>query len=109
MLDLGVFMAIQSLVERKICGKVPDKKILADVVVEAFEGLDPEVLRKVHQRWIKVLYLIRKGNGTNDMVKKERGLKTSILNKALENNNVQQVLEDLDMDDVLEEMFDKCR
>ena len=97
-------MAIQSLVERKIRGKVADKKILSDVVVEAFDGLDPEVLRRVHQRWIKVLYLIKKGNGTNELVEKERGLKSSILHEVDELQEVQDALEDLDMDDVLEDI-----
>ena len=40
MLDLGVFMALQSLVGNKICGKVVDKNILSEVIVELFQALN---------------------------------------------------------------------
>ena len=44
-------------------------------VVEAWEMIDSEKLTNVAAQWIKVLHLIIKGAGTNDLVETERGKK----------------------------------
>ena len=50
MLDLGVWMAIQSLVERAMRGKVIHEDIVSDIVEDSFYALDDEVLTKVFER-----------------------------------------------------------
>ena len=42
---------------------------LTKSVVEAWEKIDSEKLTNVATRWIKVLHLIIKGTGTNDLNK----------------------------------------
>jgi len=74
LLDLGVWRTIQSLVEKVHRQKVMQADILCKSVDEAWESFDSEKISKVATRWVKVLRLIIKGNGTNDLVESERGL-----------------------------------
>ena len=59
--------------------------VLSQSVDEAWELFDSEKMTKVATRWVKVLRLIIKGDGSNDLVESERGLSgiTSILNDEI--------------------------
>ena len=75
LLDLGAWMALQSIVEKKHRLLVLNKDVLAKTVETAFPCLDDAVLTRIHERWIKVLDLIITDKGNNDMVEQDRGLK----------------------------------
>ena len=75
LLDLGVWCAIQHVVEQLHRLRVMSCDSLAKSVVEAWEKINSEKLTNVAARWIKVLHLIIKGAGTNDLVETERGKK----------------------------------
>ena len=47
---------------------------LASSVQEAWDGFSSEKISRVHGRWLKVLQLIIKDHGKNDLVESERGL-----------------------------------
>ena len=57
--------------------KVVTKDALSRTVYDAFNEIDNKVLANVHERWVKVLDLIVKGDGSNDLVEMERGLKSN--------------------------------
>ena len=75
LLDLGAWMALQSIVEKNHRLLVLNKDVLAKTVEAAFPCLNDDVLTRIHERWIKVLDLIITDKGNNDMVEKDRGLK----------------------------------
>ena len=74
MLDLGVWVALQSVVESIHKGKVMQCDELAKSVITAFNSIDASVFDKVHERWKLVLHLIMSGKGTNEVVEQHRGL-----------------------------------
>ena len=78
LLDLGVWMTIQSLVEWLHRHKMMNVDTLASTVLEAWNSFDAKKIAKVAERWVKVLRLIVKGNGTNDLVEQERGLTSTL-------------------------------
>ena len=75
LLGLGVWCAIQHVVEQLHRLRCMSCDSLAKSVVEAWEKINSEKLTNVAARWIKVLHLIIKGAGTNDLVETERGTK----------------------------------
>ena len=75
MLDLGVWVAVQSEVESIHRSKVMKNDVLAKSIDEGFEKVNVTALDRIHSRWIKVLDLIIKGKGDNDLVEKYRGSK----------------------------------
>ena len=72
MLDLGVWMTIQSQVERVHRTKVMRNDTLAESIEEAWDLVEPEKLTNIYMRWKKVLELIIKGKGDNQLVEKCR-------------------------------------
>ena len=68
LLDLGIWMAIQSYAEMLHKNKVMQADVLADSVEKAWDVLSSSVLTKVHERWKLVLKLILAGKGSNDLV-----------------------------------------
>ena len=79
MLDLGVWVALQSKVEEIHRGKVLQSNELAISVNQAFDSISSDILSLVHDRWRLVLRLIVSGRGTNEVVEEHRGA----LNKKL--------------------------
>ena len=73
MLDLGVWVALQSKVETIHRGKVMHSDELSSSVKEAFSFVTPDVLTSVHNRWKLVLDLIISSKGTNEVVEAHRG------------------------------------
>ena len=51
MLDLGVWMAFQSLVEKLHLQKRQESKALCNTVDQAWEDMDAIKLRNVYERW----------------------------------------------------------
>ena len=80
LLDLGAWMALQCIVEKKHRLKLMDKDILAKTIEENFACLLEDVLERIHTRWLKVLDLILKDSGSNDLVEKDRGLTSNLIN-----------------------------
>ena len=80
MLDLGVWMSIQSKVEAEHRLKVMHRDVLAASVETAFwsRAVHTSILKNVHDRWKLVLELIIAGKGSNDLVEKHRGLKSKL-------------------------------
>ena len=62
-LDLGVWMAFQSLVEKLHLFKRQEVKALCNTVDRAWEDMDATKLRNVFERWKLVLDLIIKDDG----------------------------------------------
>ena len=75
MLDLGVWMSLQSYVEKNHRDKVMQSNELAKSVMLGFSQIPTDVLERVHDRRKLVLRLIYAGKGRNDLVEKHRGKK----------------------------------
>ena len=78
-LDLGVWVALQLVVEKLHRFRSVSHNVLSKTVTQSFKELKAGVLSKVFDRWKKVLVLILQGKGTNDLVKTSRGLKCNPL------------------------------
>lgn len=79
MLDLGVWVALQSLVENLHKGKVMQADELARSVMTAFSKISASILTRVWNRWKLTLHLIVSGKGTNEVVEGYRGLKKPLV------------------------------
>ena len=77
LLDLGVWRSLQSHVERIDYRYRQDADVLAKTVKKAWQEFSPETIRKVYERWIRVLDLIKVGDGGNRFVEAVRGQLTS--------------------------------
>ena len=73
MLDLGIWMAIQSVVEKLHFGCMKENNALARTVDKAWEELEPVKLTNVFNRWKLVLDLIIDDEGGNRKVESKRG------------------------------------
>ena len=73
MLDLGVWMAFQSLVEKLHLEKRQESKALCNTVDQAWEDMDAIKLRNVYERWKLVLDLIIKDDGGDRYIEANRG------------------------------------
>ena len=73
MLDLGVWMAFQNVVEKIHAGKVKERDALARTVEDAWREMDPIKLTNVWNRWRLVLDLIIEDDGGNRKVESKRG------------------------------------
>ena len=94
LLDLGAWMALQSIVEKKHRLLLLNKDVLAKTVEAAFLCLDHNVLTRIYERWIKVLDLIITDKGNNDMVEKDRGLKKNPMVNSGECGDVEETEDD---------------
>ena len=68
MLDLGVWMALQSLVETIHRGKVMQSDELSKSVHKAFSYISEDVLTNVYERWKLILHLIHSRKGSNEVI-----------------------------------------
>ena len=74
MLDLGIWVSVQSAVEREHRFKVYDQDALTRSFKRAWEQrLSADMFTRVYERLLKVLQLIVLDNGNNDMVEERRG------------------------------------
>ena len=69
MLDLGVWMALQNVVEKLHFRKRMEAKALCNTVEEAWRQLDSIKLQNVYNHWKMVLDLIIKDNGGDRLIK----------------------------------------
>ena len=72
MLDLGTWMAVQSVVERNHRLKVMQPDVLAETIQKTFQSIQEQTKLNIHERWLKVLKLIVKRQGSNQLVEKCR-------------------------------------
>ena len=80
MLDLGVWMGVQLLVESIHRGKVMQSDELSKSVHQAFSTISDKILTNVYKCWKLALYLIQSGKGTNELVEEHCGkLKQNLL------------------------------
>ena len=84
MLDLGVWMAFQSVVEKKHYRHRKDPDALGRTVDEAWDALEDVKLQNVYGRWLKVLDLIIEGDGGNDLIEARRGKLFSVPSEEAE-------------------------
>ena len=73
MLDLGVWMALQNVVEKLHFRKRMEAKALCNTVEEAWKQLDSIKLQNVYNRWKMVLDLIIEDNGGDRLIEAKRG------------------------------------
>ena len=73
MLDLGVWMALQNVVEKLHFKMRNEKEALARTVWRGWEGLEAIKLNNVYQRWKLVLDLIIEDDGGNSKIESRRG------------------------------------
>ena len=86
LLDLGVWRAIQSLVEKlSFCGR-HDANVLDKTVQQAWLQFPAATVEKVYQRWLLGLDLIMKDNGGNRLVETHRGKLTNDPTSATNHN-----------------------
>jgi len=77
LLDLGVWRAMQSLVEKLSFRCRQDPNVLASTVQQAWLQFPAATIEKVYQRWLLVLDLIIKDDGGNRFVESYRGKLTN--------------------------------
>ena len=73
MLDLGVWMALQSVVEKLHHNQRQELNALCSTVERAWGDLDMVKLSNVYERWKMVLDLILKDDGGDKFVEANRG------------------------------------
>ena len=73
MLDLGVWMHVQFKVEETHFGMRSEVNALWRTMEAAWHCLSQQALTNVYQRWLKVLDLTIKADGSNRLVETERG------------------------------------
>ena len=73
MLDLGVWMAFQSVVEKLHLSMRQEVRALCNTVDRAWDELDATKLRNVYERWKLVLDLIIKDEGGDRYIEANRG------------------------------------
>jgi hypothetical protein len=73
LLDLGVWMSLQSAVEKKFRGTRNDEEALARKVEQTWDAYDSAVFRRVYDRWVLALSLIIADGGDNRLVNSHRG------------------------------------
>jgi hypothetical protein len=66
--NLGMWMSLQSFVEKKHGGKPTDVAVLVRTIQEAWDHFDETVFSPVYARWMKVLDLIIANHGDNALV-----------------------------------------
>ena len=77
-LDLGVWRALQSRVERLSYRNRQDKDVLAKTVKTAWQEFSPDVMTKVYRKWKRVVqHLIPLDDGGNRYVEEFRGKLTN--------------------------------
>ena len=72
-LDLGVWMALQNVVEKLHFRKRMETKALCSTVVDAWKSTQPIKLLNIYSRWLLVLDLIIEDKGGNRLVEMKRG------------------------------------
>ena len=97
LLDLGAWMALQSIVEKRHRLLILNKDILSKTVESGFLQLNDDVLTRIHDRWLRVLDLIIADKGNNDKVEQNRGLKQNPLSE--ESKRIEDLEEDVLMDE----------
>ena len=73
MLDLGVWMALQSVVEKLHHSQRQHLTALCNTVMKAWGELEPVKLTNVYERWKLVLDLIIEDNGGDRLIGSKRG------------------------------------
>ena len=73
MLDLGVWMAMQSVVEKEHFGQVKNPDALWWTMERAWEMLVPKKLNNIYERWKLILELIIEDEGGNHLIESKRG------------------------------------
>jgi sentrin-specific protease 1 len=95
LLDLGVWRALQSLVEILSFRERHDPEVLASTVYKAWNDFRSEAINKVYKRWELVLDLILLDNGGNRFVESFRGKLTNdptSVASSTESDNLTSVL-----------------
>ena len=89
MLDLGAWVSVQSNVERIHRTLVMQNDVLSESITSAFENLSAVTLNNIYDRWVKVLDLILKGEGDNELVEKCRKKNEKVEDIVyVKNNNI---------------------
>jgi hypothetical protein len=103
LLDLGIWMSLQSAVEKHFHGTRNDAKALARKIEETWAVYDSSVFYKVFNRWKLALDLIIADGGDNRLVNSHRGsLFTPAVAPAAgddDDNNNQLLLQEQQDDD----------
>ena len=73
MLDLGIWMALQSVVEKLHHGQRQHLDALCNTVMKAWGELEAVKLTNVYERWKLVLDLIIEDNGGDRLIESKRG------------------------------------
>jgi hypothetical protein len=74
LLDLGFWATLQAIVERLHRLKRMSPDALSRTVRDAFDMMDCSKVNNIYNRWGTVLDLIIRGDGSNDLVERNRGL-----------------------------------
>ena len=75
MLDLGIWMSLQSMVEKAHQKKVMQHDKLSKTVMDCFDEIPKQMLDNVVEWWKQVLYLICIRKGWNELVEQYSGKK----------------------------------
>ena len=85
MLDLGVWMAVHSWVEKCHRGRRSNRDALWFTIEQAWHTMDSRVFANVYERWKKVLKIVVADDGDNKLVDTARGeFMTSVILPAYE-------------------------
>ena len=72
LLDLGIWMSLQSFVEKQHRGNRTDNKALARTCKESWDKFDSTVFQNVYTQWQKVLQLVIDDKGGSKLVEKRK-------------------------------------
>ena len=82
LLDLGIWMSLQSVVEKLHKHRRVKENVLAKTVLDSFDAMETYVkYSNIWKRWEKVLEIIAISNGGNELVERNRGKKVEELPK----------------------------
>ena len=84
LLDLGAWVSLQSVVEKKHRGQVTDAEALARTIERVWETFDSSIFEKIYGRWLRVLYIIIADLGDNKNEDNYRGELFSALSDEVE-------------------------
>ena len=76
-LDLGIWAALQSTAKRLLCGHLQGADVINATVLNAWEKLPAKTIGNVFKRWVNLLDIMLKDNGSNRFVEKDRGILTN--------------------------------
>ena len=96
LLDLGIWMALQSVVGKTHQGKLTNRDIMSKTVYKAFGAMEGSVLRNVYRRWLTELDLVVQGDRSNNIVEQNCGMLRENPMEESDNSKLEEIIAMID-------------